>query len=108
MAEHWFSVRMKAVWGSEDCAQMTSEAAVFPVSVTSDNVHCSCPFLQGAFHQGAPQSSNINSLRECAVDFSLLDNIFVVQGSSVKVLFIDNSAIMGLDLKHLSGNCLSF
>ncbi|KAJ7325473.1 hypothetical protein DFH08DRAFT_817148 [Mycena albidolilacea] len=32
-----------------------------------------------------------------AVDFSLLDNIFVIQGSSAKVLFVDNSAIMGLD-----------
>ncbi|KAJ7369229.1 hypothetical protein DFH08DRAFT_797010 [Mycena albidolilacea] len=32
-----------------------------------------------------------------AVDSSLLDNIFVIQGSSTKVLFIDNSTIMDLD-----------
>ncbi|KAJ7797800.1 hypothetical protein B0H14DRAFT_2618582 [Mycena olivaceomarginata] len=100
------------------CAQMTSEAAVFPVSVTSDNVQLICgggenstrflsrvlqikplhywlcqmgswAYTNYPFHQLIDISS--------AVDFSLLDNIFVIQGSSVKVLFIDNSAIMGLD-----------
>ncbi|KAJ7787764.1 hypothetical protein B0H14DRAFT_2629017 [Mycena olivaceomarginata] len=39
------------------------------------------------------QLINISS----AVNFSLLDNIFIIQGSSFKVLFVDNSAIMGLD-----------
>ncbi|KAJ7300558.1 hypothetical protein DFH08DRAFT_801616 [Mycena albidolilacea] len=111
---------------------MTSEAAVFPVvSVISNNVHCSCPFYKEnstrvlynlltsvlfenvwlcqmgssaytnySFHQ----LINISS----AADFSLLDNIFVTQGSSAKVQFVDNSAIMGLYLKHLSRNCLRF
>jgi hypothetical protein len=40
------------------------------------------------------QLINISS----AVNFSLLDNIFVIQGSSAKVLFVDNSAVMGLDV----------
>jgi hypothetical protein len=33
-----------------------------------------------------------------AVDFSVLGNIFIIQGCSAKVLFVDNSAIMGLDV----------
>ncbi|KAJ7792616.1 hypothetical protein B0H14DRAFT_2623692 [Mycena olivaceomarginata] len=54
------------------------------------------------------QLINISS----AIDFSLLDNIFIIQGSSFKVLFIDNSAIMGLDCAAceaviLQQHCLS-
>ncbi|KAJ7312337.1 hypothetical protein DFH08DRAFT_822383 [Mycena albidolilacea] len=54
------------------------------------------------------QLINISS----AVNFSLLDNIFIIEGSSFKVLFVDNSAIMGLDCAAreaviLQQHCLS-
>ncbi|KAJ7886540.1 hypothetical protein B0H14DRAFT_2563221 [Mycena olivaceomarginata] len=103
---------------------MSSEAAVFPMApVVSDNTENSTRVLHNLLNSILFENVWLRQMGSwaytnnpfhplinisSAVDFSLLDNIFVIQGSSAKVLFVDNSTVMGLDLKHLSRNCLSF